>query len=227
MTKAKLEAVILDVDGTLIDSNDAHAKAWVDAFVEFGIKVTFEDVRPLIGMGGDNLMPVASGLQSHSELGKKIEERRGEIFLDKYFPTLKPFPRSRDLLCEMQKSGLELVVASSSGKDGLKRLLEQAGVADLIEEKTSADDAKNSKPDPDIVKAALQKSGRAARSAIMLGDTPYDVSAAALSGVACVALRCGGWGDDALAGAVEIYDNPAHLLENFQNSIFARAREQT
>ena len=174
-------------------------------------------------MGGDNLMPLAIGIQSLSDLGSRIEARRRKIFLEKYFPTLTPFPHSRDLLCEMRKSGLELVVASSSDKEGLKRLLEQAGVADLIEEKTSADDAEKSKPDPDIVKAALQKSGRAADSAVMLGDTPYDISAAALSGVSCVALRCGGWDDEALAGAAEIYDNPAHLLVNYSTSIFARA----
>ncbi len=223
MPQLKLKVAILDVDGTLIDSNDAHAKAWVEAFADYGFKVDFQKVRPLIGMGGDNLMPLAIGMQSQSDLGGKIEDRRGEIFLQKYFPSLKPFPRSRDLLCHMQKSGLELIVASSSDKEGLRRLLEQAGIADLIEEKTSADDARNSKPDPDIVEAALRKSGHAAENAIMLGDTPYDISAAALCGISCVALRCGGWEDEALAGAAEIYDDPAQLLANYDKSVFASA----
>ena len=223
MPQPKFKVVILDVDGTLIDSNDAHAKAWVEAFADYGFKADFQKVRPLIGMGGDNLMPLAIGIQSESDLGSKIEKRRGEIFLQKYFSSLKPFPKSRELLCHMQDSGLELTVASSSDKEGLRRLLHQAGIADLIEEKTSADDAQNSKPDPDIVKAALQKSGRTADNAIMLGDTPYDISAAAQCGVLCVALRCGGWDDEALAGAVETYDDPAHLLANYDKSIFKRS----
>ena len=221
-----LALVILDVDGTLIDSNDAHARAWMDAFAEYGFRVEFSKVRPLIGMGGDNLMPLAIGIQSSSDLGEKIEERRGEIFKQKYLPALKPFPKVRELLVHMRDEGLELVVASSSSKEGLKNLLVKSDIADLIEEKTSGDDAANSKPDPDIVKAALQKSGYVAEQAVMLGDTPYDIAASALCKVPCVALRCGGWPDQDLSGASEIYDDPQDLLNKYHQSIFSRGRKK-
>lgn len=216
---------ILDVDGTLIDSNDAHARAWIEAFAEYGFRVEFDKVRPLIGMGGDNLMPLAIGMQSSSDLGEKIEERRGEIFKQKYLPALKPFPKARELLVLMRDEGLELVVASSSSKEGLKDLLLKSDISDLIKEKTSADDAVNSKPDPDIVKAVLQKSGYTAEQAVMLGDTPYDIAAAAQSKVPCVALRCGGWQDQDLSGATEIYDDPQDLLHKYHQSVFFRGRK--
>ena len=110
----------------------------------------------------------------------------------------------------------------------MKATLEQAGVADLIETATSSDDAERSKPDPDIVHAALERSRRPASHAVMLGDTPYDIEAATRAGVRIVALRCGGyWSDKALAGAESIYDDPAALLARYDDSLGgARARRK-
>ena len=100
-------------------------------------------------------------------------------------------------------------------------LLKQAGIQDLIEEKTSSSDADASKPDPDIVQAALESADARPDEAIMLGDTPYDVEASGRAGVRCVALRCGGWGDEALGDAVAVYDDPADLLARYDESPFA------
>jgi HAD superfamily hydrolase (TIGR01509 family) len=219
------KAVILDVDGTLIDSNDAHAAAWVDAAREFGFEVEFRHVRRLIGMGGDKVLPDITGARKDSPLGERISRRRGEIFREGYLPRLKPFPCARELLQRMKADGLSLVVASSSSKDDLDALLDQAGVHDLIEEKTSSSDADESKPDPDVVQAALGSAGVSPAEAVMLGDTPYDVEASNRAGVPCVALRCGGWDDADLAGAVAIYTDPADLLRNYDGSPFARRQE--
>src|SRR5688572_20983095 len=194
--------VLLDVDGTLIDSNDAHAHAWVDVCREFGKHCDYEQIRAMIGMGGDKLMPKAFGVEHDSKEGKRMSERRSEIFLEEYLPTLKPFPQARELLERMRDDGHSLVVATSAKKDEMKALLKAAGVADLLEEATSSSDAKRSKPDPDIVKAALEKSDAEPGDAVMLGDTPYDVEAATRAGVRIVGLRCGGWSDDALRGAL-------------------------
>lgn len=217
-----MRAVILDVDGTLVDSNDAHARAWVDALAEHGHRVAFADVRRLIGMGGDKLLPKVTGLSDESPEGRRISERRSAIFIERYLPALRPTPGARALLERMRRDGLTLVVASSAKADELGPLLEIAGAKHLIEETTSSDDAERSKPDPDIVRAALEKTGCPPGDVLMLGDTPYDVEAATRAGVGTIALRCGGWTDDRLRGAVAIYDDPADLLARWDTSLLAR-----
>jgi HAD superfamily hydrolase (TIGR01509 family) len=218
---AQLRAVILDVDGTLVDSNDAHAGAWVEAFSEAGCQVDYEQVRRLIGKGGDKLMPEVSGIEKQSEEGKRISARRSAIFQQRYLPAVRAFPRTRELLERIRASGLRLVVASSAAGDELGPLLEAAGAADLVAEQTSSSDADSSKPDPDIVQAALDKAGLRPDECLMLGDTPYDVEAAGKAGVGVVALRCGGWDDKALAGALAVYANPADLLDHYDESPLA------
>jgi HAD superfamily hydrolase (TIGR01509 family) len=222
---SRVTTVILDVDGTLIDSNDAHARAWVDVAREFGIEVDYGHARRLIGMGGDKVLPELMGVEDGSDEGEAINKRRGEIFREKYLAGLKPFPGARALLERMKGDGLSLVVASSASKEDLGKLLDKAGVHDLIEEKTSSSDAEQSKPDPDIVEAALDSAGAKADEAVMLGDTPYDVEASNRAGVRCVAVRCGGWGDHDLRDAVAIYDDPDDLLRRYDESPFARTRE--
>ena len=217
----ELRAVLLDVDGTLIDSNDAHAQSWVDVGEEFGYPIVFEDVRLLIGMGGDKVLPQLTGLSEESERGTEVLERRGEIFRKHYLPNLSAFPQTRELLERLIDDGYELVIASSASDDDLNGLLKQAGIADLISRKASADDAEDSKPEPDIIQAALKKADCGPESAVMIGDTPYDVAASLGAGLAVIALRCGGWEDQALAGAMAIYDAPAHLLDLYDQTVFA------
>ena len=223
----KCSAVILDVDGTLVDSNDAHARAWVDAFTALGVPVSYEKVRRSIGMGGDKLMPLVSGIEEGSHLGAQIAGRRGEIFRSTYLPTIRPFPGTRELIQRFLDEGLVLAVASSAQKDELGPLLERAGVEDLIRTRTSSDDADNSKPDPDIVTAALKRTGVPAGEAIMLGDTPYDVEAATRAGIGIVGVASGGWPPEALAGALAVYRDPADLLARYAESPFAVAAIRT
>jgi phosphoglycolate phosphatase-like HAD superfamily hydrolase len=207
-----LRTVLLDIDGTLIDSNDAHARAWVDALRAHGYVIPFQEVRPLIGMGGDKLVPTLTGLDPDSSEAELVSETRSKLFLKRELPTLRPTRGARALLEHLTSIGLELVVATSAKSSEVQSLLEQAGVADLIPLATSADDAERSKPDPDIVTAALRTSGSQAAHSVMVGDTPYDVEAATRAKVPCIALRCGGWwGDEALRGATAIYDDPAEL----------------
>jgi HAD superfamily hydrolase (TIGR01509 family) len=220
MTK-RAKVVLLDVDGTLIDSNDEHARAWVDVGREFGLDIDFAHVRRLIGMGGDKVLPQVTGVEEDDPLGERIKERRGEIFRGTYLPTLKPFPSARALLERLRDDGYTLAVATSASSEDMDGLLRQAGIRDLIEEKTSSSDAEASKPDPDIVQAALKAADARPEEAIMLGDTPYDVEASGRAGVRCVALRCGGWGDGDLRAAVAVYDDPADLLARYAESPFA------
>jgi HAD superfamily hydrolase (TIGR01509 family) len=213
-----VEAVLLDVDGTLIDSNDAHAHAWVDTGRELGYPIAFAEVRPLIGMGGDQVLPRLTGLDEASDAGRRVLERRGEIFRAHYLPRLRAFAGARELLERLRADGRRLIVATSASEDDLAALLEQAGLDTLIDGATNADDADTSKPAPDIVAAALAEAGVTAGSAVMLGDTPYDVEAAQRAGVRILALRCGGWTDDALSGALAVYEDPAALLAAYDDS---------
>lgn len=219
-----LRTVLLDIDGTLIDSNDAHARAWVDSLREHGYVIRFEQVRPLIGMGGDKVLPQLTGLDPESGEAERMGVTRSELFLGRELPTLRATRGARALLEHMLAQGLELVVATSAKDDEVRALLEQAGVSDLIRLASSADDAERSKPDPDIVQAALRLSGSQAAHSAMIGDTPYDVEAAARARVPAIALRCGGWWDDAALGqAAAIYDDPADLVAHFDESPLGRA----
>ena len=215
-----IHTVLLDVDGTLIDSNEAHARAWADTLrAHDWTGVTWQQLMPLIGMGGDKLLPKITGVKIDSPQGKKLAKERTEHFLTAYAPTIRAFPRTRELLEAFRDRGLKRVIATSAKANELDALLERAGVADLITRETTSDDAKGkSKPEPDIILAALAKANATPGEAIMIGDTPYDVEAASRAGVRTIALRCGGWGDQPLRGAAAIYADPAELLERLEDS---------
>jgi HAD superfamily hydrolase (TIGR01509 family) len=217
----RIRGVIVDIDGTLINSNDAHARAWVQALAQSDIYVPFPEVRRLIGMGGDKLLPAIAHIEEDSRLGQKISERRRQIFSREYLPHLHAFPKTRELLTKIGDAGIALAVASSAQKEELEPFLRLANVLDLIEGATSSADAESSKPDPDIVQAALRKLGLEPSRVLMIGDTPYDIEAASRAGMGTIAFRCGGRSDHDLSGALAIYDGPADLLARFDASPLA------
>lgn len=206
-------AMFFDVDGTLIDSNDAHGRAWVAAFAEAGFDVPFERVRPLIGMGGDKLLPAAvPGLAEDAEPGSTIARRRGEIFKQRELSGLRPTTGARALLEAVRARKILVVVATSAKKSELDDLLARGDLGPLVDVASTSDDADESKPDPDIIHAALAKAKTAARDAIMVGDTKYDIAAAHRARVPCIALRCGGNDPVTLRNAEAVYADPAELL---------------
>lgn len=213
-----LRGVLLDVDGTLVDSNDLHAHAWVDALAEVGIDVPFDAVRHAIGMGGDKLLPQVAHIEKDSPQGEKASKRRGEIFKAKYLGQVQAFPQTRDLLQRMKDEGLTLVIASSSEKEEVESLLQIAGAEHLIDAMSTSQDAGSSKPAPEPIEAALKKGNLQPEQVLMLGDTPYDVEAAANAQVQTIALRSGGWQDKDLAKALAIYADPADLLAQYTQS---------
>jgi HAD superfamily hydrolase (TIGR01509 family) len=205
----KFQGVIFDVDGTLVDSNDAHAAAFVEAFAESGFKVAFEEVRRLIGEGSDKLIPQLIGRYDEA-----IAERKKAIFMARYLPGVRAFPAVNLLLDKLRTLDFRLAVASSAARDELVALLEVARAKPYFAAVTDADDAERSKPDPDIVLAALRKLGLAAERCVMVGDTPYDAAAARRAGVPFVGVRCGGWADRDLQPAIGVYEDPADLLSS-------------
>jgi HAD superfamily hydrolase (TIGR01509 family) len=213
-----LRGVIFDIDGTLVASNDAHARSWVVTLSEAGYDVSFDVIWPMIGMGSDKLLPSAIGVESESKEGKTLTARRWEIFRDRFLPKLRPTPGARNLVRRIAADGLKTIVATSASGNELKALLKAADVAGLMDATTSASDANESKPDPDIVQAAVRKSGFDPEELIMLGDTPYDVEASIGAHVNLIGMLSGGWTKEELSGAVAIYDNPADLLHWYDRS---------
>ena len=216
-----LRGLLLDLDGTFLDSNDAHAMSWVDAFAEANLELDVEKVRRRIGMGGDKLMEDLVGMKDDSPEGEKISARRAVIFKDRYLEQLRPFRGGRELLERALSEGLKLVMATSATGPELESLLRAAQIEDLIKEAATSSDAKNSKPDPDIILAAIAKSGFRPGELLMLGDTPYDVIAAKKAGVGTIAVRSGGWNDEELAGAIAIYDHVHALYKGYDESLLA------
>jgi HAD superfamily hydrolase (TIGR01509 family) len=215
---SSFRAVLLDVDGTLIDSNDPHAQCWCDVLAEFDRPVAFERVRALIGKGGDKLLAETVGISADEKLGQAISKRREQRFLSDYLPKLKPFSKSAELVHRMRDDGLKIAIATSAKKKEMNALLEIIGIRADIDAATSADDAEESKPDPDIIHAALDKLRVTPAETVLLGDTPYDIQAASDADVGTIAVLSGGWSIEELNGAIAVYRDCEHLLEQFDSS---------
>ncbi len=218
------KAVIFDVDGTLVDSVDQHARAWQDAFVEFGHPVEFAAIRSQIGKGGDQLLPVFLDEAERNRIGAPLETRRKEILQQRYLHTIKAFPHVRELFQHLLQNGFQTALASSAKGDELAHYKQVANIEDLVQEQTSSDDAERSKPYPDIFQAAMNRlPGVSPRAAWVIGDTPYDAEAAGKIGLRTIGLLCGGFAQADLrrAGCIAIYTDPASLLSGFADSPLA------
>jgi HAD superfamily hydrolase (TIGR01509 family) len=216
-----IRAVIFDVDGTLIDSVDAHASAWQAVLARHGFEHPFERVRHQIGKGGEKLLAALLPEDAARRLGKQIERERLELFQEEYLPRIRPFPGNRALFERIKADGRRIVLASSAKGEELENYKRIAGIGDLIEAETSSDDAEHSKPDPDIFQAALAKlKDVAPEAAIAVGDTPYDAEAAAKAGLRTIGVLCGGFPAAELeaAGCIALYRDPADLLEHYDRS---------
>ncbi|HEX8654083.1 MAG TPA: HAD family hydrolase [Allosphingosinicella sp.] len=211
-----IEAVLFDVDGTLVDSNDLHAAAWQEAFRHFGIVLPYERIRRQIGKGGDNLIPSLLPADVAERLQEEIEAFRSELFRSDYLPKARPFPGAADLLKRLRDLDAKLVLATSSRQEELDFHIDKLRCRELLTGTTTRDDVEHSKPCPDIFEAALEKARPLNGGlAVVVGDTPWDMKAAAKLGVPAVAVRCGGFPDGELSGAAAIYDGPPELIEAY------------
>jgi HAD superfamily hydrolase (TIGR01549 family) len=218
------KAAIFDLDGTLLDSVDLHALAWHEAMTKFGHDVSFEQARSQIGKGGDKLIPEFLSKDAQRDHGEELEEWRGKRFKAEYLPLVRSFSAVPDLLRRARDAGLRIAVASSAKKAEVDKYLEIAGIADLVEISTSAEDAEESKPAPDLFEIVLKKLKIDGAQAVAIGDTPYDAEAAGKAGVETIGVLCGGFTEDSLrsAGCVEMYPGPAALFAVFDRSRLAR-----
>ncbi len=219
-----VQALLCDIDGTLVQSNWLHAAAWKDAFAILGIELELEDVRRQIGKGGDELIPVFVPWWKRQAIEEPLEAYRKFIFKTQYLSQVQALPRARDFLLRVKQSGIRPALSSSASKEDLAIYKQIVGMDGLLDEETSADDADKSKPHPDIFAATLKKLGVAPSDALALGDTPYDAEAAGKAGVFTLGVTTGGWSEPELlqAGCVEVYRDVADLLDHFDQSALAR-----
>lgn len=218
-------AALFDVDGTLVDTVDLHARAWQDALQLYGKDVPFEDVRAQIGKGGDQLMPVFLSEDELRRFGEEMQARRSRIYVERYQPQVRAFPGVRPLLERLKRDGTRIALASSADQREFEANMKLLGIGDLLDAATSSNDAERSKPFPDIFEAALRKlDGVRAEESIAVGDTPYDAIAAAQIGLRTIGMLCGGFPERDLreAGCVEIWKDPEDLLAGYKRSALAR-----
>ena len=218
----ELSAVIFDVDGTLVDSNEFHVRAWVEAFRQYGKTVNPADVRPQIGKGGDEVMPEFLTAGELRRFGEELDADRARLFAEEYLPRVRPFPCVKELFRRIKDDGLLIALASSSKEQEVDHHKKALQIEDLIDAATSSDDAKRSKPNPDIFLAALEKLGHVPpEEAITVGDSPWDVLAATKAGMRAIGVLTGGFSREELlnAGAIEVYASVEELFENYERSV--------
>ena len=221
-SKAPSSAVLLDIDGTLVESNYLHIDAWDRAFVAVGHPVEVWRIHRSIGMDSGKLLDHLLGAAAGA-VGEQAKEHHSSFYLASA-ARLRPIPQARELLTALAERGHAVVLATSAPEDELKILLSVLDADAALTAVTSSGDVDAAKPEPDIIEAALEKASVAASNAIMIGDSTWDVKAALRAGVSCIGLLSGGFGAEELhaAGAVAVYDDVGDLLANLDTSPIAQ-----
>lgn len=220
---APLRGVLFDVDGTLVDSTYFHTLAWWHAFRRFGHEVRMNAIHRCVGMGGDKLVESLLGPGRDKDQDADVKDSHAAVFAT-LWPYLTAFDGARDLLVHCHRAGLKVVLASSARKQDLEVLRSVIGADDVVDAATSAADAKESKPAPDILVAALEAADLHADEVLFVGDAVWDVQAAGALGIDTVAVASGGYSAAELreAGAAEVFDAPRDLLTGFGTSLIGR-----
>ncbi|MEA2488654.1 MAG: hypothetical protein QOH21_446 [Acidobacteriota bacterium] len=212
----RLRAILFDIDGTLVDSNDKHTDCWVEAFAHFGKEVAWDAVRFQIGKGGDFLVPDTLNAREMRKFGEPLKKYRGELWKKKYMDSVQPFPGIREALDAVEARKIKIALASSSNPDEVEYYVELLGIAKMLEGSTSKGDAQFSKPSPEIFQAALEQTGSKVTETLVAGDTPYDILAAHRGCLTVAALLCGGFPRDTLTKAEFVFEGVPELIGNLE-----------
>jgi HAD superfamily hydrolase (TIGR01509 family) len=207
-----MAVAVLDIDGTLVDTNYHHAIAWYRAFRQSGIVLPIWRIHRHIGMGGDQLVGALTDEETERERGDEIRAAEKTLYFE-LIDEVEPMEGARELIEELKRRGHTVVLASSAKDDEVEKYLDLLDARELADSWTTSADVKETKPQPDLVNSALERSGGSADEAVMVGDTPWDVHAAENAGVKTITVRTGGFGDDELrdAGSIEVYESVAEL----------------
>jgi len=213
---------ILDIDGTLVDTNYHHTIAWYRAFRQHGLILPLWRIHRHIGMGGDQLVGALSDDQTEEEKGDSIRTAEKALYFE-LITEVETMAGSRELIEDLKHRGHTVVLASSAKPDEVDKYLDLLDAREIADAWTTSADVTNTKPQPDLVKAALERAGKRTDGAVMVGDTPWDVRAADDAGVQTLAVRTGGFGDDELreAGAVDVFESVAELRSKLEGTPLA------
>ena len=202
-----LEAVLFDIDGTLVDSNAIHARCWLEIFARYDKTFDFDFMFHQMGKGGDLLVPDLLNAKEMLRFGEQLTKERGELFKEKYLPQVKPFPGVRRVFETLRARDVKLALASSSNADEVEYYVDLLGVGDLLDGSTSKKDAKLSKPSPEIFAAALEQVDTDPARVLIVGDTPYDIVAGHRVPAAVAAVLSGGFERELLSKAEFLFDD--------------------
>jgi HAD superfamily hydrolase (TIGR01509 family) len=214
-----MPVAILDIDGTLVDTNYHHAVAWFRAFRQHGIVLPIWRIHRHIGMGGDQMVGALTDEQTERDKGDQIRAAEKTLYLE-LIDEVEPMDGSRELIEELKRRGHTVVLASSAKEDEVDHYLDLLDARELADAWTTSADVESTKPEPDLVNAALQRANAPAGDAVMVGDTPWDVHAAGNADVPTIAVRTGGFGVDELreAGAVALFESVRELLSELDQT---------
>ncbi len=218
----RIQGVILDLDGTLVDSNEGRAQAWVEALSESGYPIPFAEVRALVGLVPHELLTRTVGFGEDTDIGRKIRDRSRQIFVRRYIPRLAPTYRAAELIARLERDGTKLGVVSVDPPEVLLPLLKVVGLEPLVH-RAALPPAEGLYTQRDLLKSALDKLGLPAGRAALLADAPHDVEAAHKHGLTSIALMTGGFPASTLKGAAAIYPDIPTLLASYETSPFAVA----
>jgi len=212
-------AVLLDVDGTLIDANYQHALAWYRAFRANGLVMPIWKIHRHVGMGGDQLVPALIGEEADAEKGADIRETRKEIY-EELIEEVAPLDGAHELIADLKERGRTAVLASSAPEKEIDHYLDLLEARDLADGWTTDDDVEATKPEPDLVRAALVMAGT--DEAVLVGDTPWDIESARKSGIETITVITGGYSEQELrdAGAVGVYESVQELRAHLEEPPF-------
>jgi HAD superfamily hydrolase (TIGR01509 family) len=210
-------AAILDIDGTLVDTNYEHTIAWYQAFRQHDVLLPLWRIHRHIGMGGDQLVAALAGEDVDEDRGDDIRSAEKALYLTMIEMT-EPLEGARELIVDLKGEGRQVVLASSAKAKEVDHYLDALDARDLVDGWTTSADVEATKPEPDLVLAALEKLGT--KEAVMIGDTPWDVEAARRAGIDTIAVLTGGFSEQELAeaGAVAVYDSIVSLREGLRDS---------
>jgi HAD superfamily hydrolase (TIGR01549 family) len=203
-------AMILDIDGTLVDTNYHHALAWYRAFRQHGVVLPIWRIHRAIGMGGDQLVEALAGREVEDEHGEEIRAAEGPLYMA-MIEEVEPFDGAKKLIVELSASSRTVVLASSAKEDEVDHYLDLLEAREVVDAWTTSADVEATKPEPDLVEAALEKADT--RDAVMVGDTVWDVKAAGRAGIETIAVLTGGYSEAELreAGAREVFESISEL----------------
>jgi HAD superfamily hydrolase (TIGR01549 family) len=215
-----MAAAILDVDGTLVDTNYQHALAWYRAFRRHGLVLPVWRIHRHVGMGGDQLVKALAGAEVEDTQGDDIRAAEKELY-GELIDEVEPFDGARELIAELKRRGHTVVLASSAKQEELDRYLELLEVRDLVDDWTTSADVEATKPEPDLVEVARTKAGE--DETVMVGDTTWDCEAAERAGLPTIAVLTGGFSEAELreAGAVAVFESTAELGDRLDETPLA------